>query len=178
MAHPQQMEFIRSVKSFFPKYFKRKIILEIGSLDINGSVRVFFEDCLYIGLDIGPGPGVDIVGTGHEYSAPDEIFDVAISCECFEHNPYWRETFANMTRVVKPGGLVIFTCATTGRAEHGTSACNPLFSPLTVEKGWEYYSNLTEEDFNGAFDLDKRFISLNFSVNPESCDLYFWGLVK
>ena len=51
-----------------------------------------------------------------DIALPTASFDVVISCECFEHNPYWRETFLNMTRVLRPGGLFVLTCATTGRA--------------------------------------------------------------
>ena len=37
-------------------------VLEIGSLDINGSVRPLFEDAeYYLGIDMQEGPGVDLV---------------------------------------------------------------------------------------------------------------------
>jgi hypothetical protein len=41
------------------------------------------------------GPGVDIVASGHEVNLASDSFAVTISAECFEHNPLWRETFAN-----------------------------------------------------------------------------------
>jgi len=50
-----------------------------------------FSDCDYIGLDVAPGNGVDIVCEGQNYDAPDESFDVVISCEVMEHNPFWRK---------------------------------------------------------------------------------------
>ncbi len=50
------------------------------------------------------GPGVDVVSSGHALDFPDETFDVTLSCECFEHNPYWLETFRNMHRMTKAGG--------------------------------------------------------------------------
>ena len=177
MAHIQQAEFIKAVKNKFPDYFYRTNVLEIGSLNINGTVRDFFNAADYVGLDVGEGPGVDIVISGHEYKT-EERFDCCVSCECFEHNPYWRETFTNMIDHCRPGGLVVMTCATTGRPEHGTQRSLPEDSPLTIANGWNYYKNLTETDFLTAFDLDEWFEEWKFSVNEEACDLYFHGLKK
>lgn len=173
MSHPQQIDFIRSVRDRFPQFFTGVDVLEVGSLDINGSVRRFFEDCSYIGVDIAEGPCVDLVALGNELDFPDESFDVVLSCECFEHNPFWWETFLNMVRMSR--GLVVFTCATEGRQEHGTTASNPECSPLTVEAGWNYYQNLTVNDFSDI-PMSDWFTDYGFTVNTESCDLYFWGV--
>lgn len=178
MSHPQQINFVKEVKSKFHSKFSNSKVLEIGSLDINGSVRPCFENCEYIGIDVGPGPGVDIVCEGQIYDAPNSSFDVVISCECFEHNPYWLETFTNMIRMCKDQGLVIFTCATTGRKEHGTTRTSPADSPLTISKGWDYYRNLTEEDFRNSLSFDHFFSSFEFSTNASSKDLYFWGVKR
>lgn len=176
MSHHQQLNYIKEVKDQFRSSFLNSRVLEIGSLDINGSIRQFFENCEYIGLDVGPGPGVDIVCEGQLFNDPDNSFDVTISCECFEHNPFWLETFKNMVRLCKPGGLVVFTCATTGRKEHGTSRTTPLDSPLTVKKGWDYYRNLEESDFTSELNLKSLFKDFKFSSSLSSKDLYFWGI--
>lgn len=178
MAHVQQLNYIQSIKESYVSYFKNSQVLEIGSLDINGSVRDFFHNCNYIGIDVGPGKGVDIVCEGQDYNEDDNFFDTVISCECFEHNPYWFETFTNMYRMCKNNGLILFTCATTGRPEHGTSRTSPKKSPLTVAKGWDYYRNLTEIDFTEKFNFSKNFSAYEFSTNTESFDLYFYGIKK
>ena len=172
MAHEAQRVFFEAVKGIYPEFFKDQRVLEVGSLNINGTVRDFFENCAYTGIDIGPGPGVDIVISGADYKAPDESFDIAVSAECFEHNPEWRETFSNMVRLVRPGGLIAFTCAGEGRPEHGTSNSDIGSSPLTVSLGWEYYRNLTPEDFSDLTDeVDGIFVE-----NSTACDLYFVGV--
>ena len=176
MSHKQQLDFVQSVKQQFPNYFVKSNVLEIGSLDINGSVKQFFTDCAYIGLDIALGPGVDVVGLGHEYDMPDSTFDCVISCECFEHDPYYEKTFINMIRLCRPGGLILFSCATTGRPEHGTSQCEPQSSPLTVAAGWDYYKNLVEQDFKAICDCDQTFSQYQFSQNSTMYDLYFYGI--
>ena len=177
MSHKEQIEFISKVKEKYSKYFTNKCVVEIGSLNINGSVRHFFEKCVYIGVDVGPGPGVDVVSLGHEYNMPNS-FDVAISCECFEHDPHWVDTFGNMIDLCKPNSLIIFSCATTGRKEHGTTSSEPQSSPLTVNLGWDHYKNLTEQDIRDKFDFDSIFDTYQFSENTESCDLYFYGIKK
>jgi len=66
--------------------------LEVGSLDINGSVRIVFERCDYLGVDLGEGKGVDLVCPGHLLEFPASSFDTVISCQCFEHDVHWQET--------------------------------------------------------------------------------------
>ena len=186
MSHIEQQQYIEQVQSKFPNSFNSKKVLEVGSLNINGTVRQFFTACEYVGIDVGAGPCVDIVCGGQEYDAPDASFDTIISCECFEHNPFWFETFENMIRMCKSGGLVIMTCAGTDREEHGTLRTSPHNSPLTVDLGWgNYYRNLNEFDFKVKMKLDDYFSEHEFSevihsgeANPNAKDLYFWGLRK
>ena len=178
MAHLQQAQFVDNLRLKLPGYFKNTKVLEIGSLNINGSVRSFFEGCDYIGIDLEEGPGVDIVCAGQDFQAPLQSFDVVCSLECFEHNPFWLETFVNMARLCRPGGLIFFTCATTGRPEHGTARTTPQDSPFTVNAGWDYYRNLTERDFRQQIYFDALFQYSYFSVGASTRDLYFYGKMK
>ena len=174
MAHQEQFDFVNSVKDSFPDLFKKKRILDIGSLNINGSVRELFEDCEYIGVDLDYGPGVDLVCAGQDLRFRDNYFDMSVSCECFEHNPHWEETFQNMICMSKT--MVIITCATEGRPEHGTARTSAGDSPFNAN--WNYYKNLTIEDFSNAVDLDSAFEWWLHKVNPKTNDLYFCGAVR
>jgi len=178
MAHTQQFDFVQKVKLKYPTFFFQKKVLEVGSLNINGSVRDFFSYCNYLGIDVGPGPCVDLVCQGQVLDHPDNTYDVSLSCEYFEHNPYWVETFQNMYRMTTSGGLVFMTCATTGRPEHGTTRSDPVSSPLTIGIGWDYYKNLTEQDFRDSFDIDEMFSEYKFEVGTPHEDLYFYGIKK
>lgn len=171
MAHPEQFDFVKSVRDRFPNHFASVRVLEVGSLDINGSIRQFFTDCEYTGVDLGPGAGVDQIAAGETLDYPDHTFDTTASCECFEHNEHWQETFANMWRMTRSGGLVFFTCATTGRKEHGTRRTNPTSSPYAQD----YYRNLTANDF-GVLPLDEWFSDHQFTVESRHHDLCFWGV--
>ncbi len=172
MAHQQQQDFVRAVKAAFPNFFYGQRVLEIGSLDINGTIRGHFIGCAYTGLDVGAGPGVDVVCQGQDYAAPDASFDTVISCEVMEHNPYWRETFANMARLCRPGGLVLMTCASLGRPEHGTTRSTKADAPLIA---WEYYRNLTPRDFKASLNFHDEFSVFRFFENVDSRDTYFVG---
>lgn len=177
MAHYQQLKFLSVFVEFFGLGNKDLTVLEIGSYDVNGSVRQLFGIAKYVGCDLVSGPGVDVVASGHEIKFPDHSFDVVLSTECFEHNPYWPQTLMNMERIVKPGGLVCITCASTGRVEHGTSRSLPFESPGTVSQKSEYYKNISIEEFDG-FVRKEYYSSLYLRFNPISNDLYFVGRVS
>jgi len=175
MAHPEQQVFCKSVKAKFPKSFKDVDVLDIGSLDINGNNRYLFENYTYTGVDIGEGPNVDIVSKGHEYKVTKH-YDVVISTECFEHDQHWKETIKNCIDLLKPGGLFLFSCATTGRQEHGTSRTTPQDSPFTHKEFNDYYMNLTEYDIRQIQGFDDSFSKMKFKVNKRTKDLYFYGI--
>ena len=169
MSHQAQLDFVAGLKQRLPEYFRKGRVLEVGSLDINGSVRQFFEDCDYTGVDLGEGKGVDLVARGEELDYFDGNFTVCLSCECFEHNPEWAATLRNMIRM--SSGLVFFSCATTGRPEHGTRRTSPQDAPISGD----YYRNLTEDDVRQEVDLS-AFKVYEFISNDKAHDLYFWGI--
>ena len=173
MSHPFQREFVSLAARHFPEFFTDRAVLEIGSLNVNGTVRDFFRDCRYVGLDVAPGRDVDVVCEGQNYDGPEASFDTVLSCEAMEHNPAWSETFVNMVRLCRPGGLVLMTCATTGRREHGTTRTQPGDSPSTF--AWDYYRNLTRADFE-RLPLRGMFSDYGFWCNWVAFDLYFCGI--
>tara|TARA_B100001057_G_C22736499_1_gene905994 strand:- start:144 stop:917 length:774 start_codon:yes stop_codon:yes gene_type:complete len=174
MSHYQQIEFCKLFKNEF--FESKKIsILELGSYDVNGSIRTIFDNTSkYIGLDLIKGPGVDIVYDGKDIPINQE-FDLCISCECFEHNPNYFENFLKMIELAKKDGLVVFTCATIGRSEHGTTDSDLKSSPGSMEK-WNYYKNLKKSHFTKRINLAKFFYKFLFFENYISKDLYFIGI--
>jgi hypothetical protein len=181
MAHERQQDFCKKVKAVFPEYFKGVNVCDIGSLDINGNNHYLFEDYAYMGVDVGRGKNVNVVCSGHTFKPIGlNKYDIVISTECFEHDMYWRETISNVCEnLLRDGGMFLFTCATTGRPEHGTSRSAPHDSPLTTQlpNDWaDYYMNLTQDDIEECIELDKYFKIWRFSTDMESHDLYFWGI--
>ena len=81
--------------------------------------------------------------------------------------------------MLKPGGLFLFTCATTGRPEHGTIRTAPSDSPFLqfVSAEWgDYYKNLTKEDIIAIQGFTYVFPDGIFEIGNESLDLYFAGI--
>lgn len=177
MSHAEQVGFFKAVVDANQAFVEGASVLEIGSYNVNGSVRDLFAAAgRYVGVDLVEGPGVDLVGFGHEVDHPDSSYDVTISGECFEHDPYWCETFSNMVRMTRPGGLVVFSCASRGRAEHGTMRTDKTESPGTQGVGFDYYRNLNESDFEEMLPLRSMFTHYRFWYLPTHFDLYFAGI--
>lgn len=183
MAHPEQFNFIHSVRERYPGLFRGTSVLDVGSWDVNGNNRPHFEDVEYTGVDIVDGKNVDIVTPIHLYKT-EGTYDVVISSECLEHDMHYKESLARMAELTKGGGLLVFTCATTGRREHGTLRSLPGDSlttklPEFLNPEWpNYYKNITEEHVREVWDVETLFSKYEFSVNTGACDLYFWGLKK
>lgn len=181
MSHPSMQSFVKEILQSIlnEQNINNCRLLEIGSCDVNGSVREIVKNSLnpseHIGVDLMDGPNVDLVCSGHQVDLPSGSFDLTISFECLEHNPYWVETLDNMRRMTKPNGYLIMSCATLGRLEHGTARTNPASSPGTQGIGWNYYKNLTENDFKPSF--LSSFNDYHFWVNKNAKDLYFIGSV-
>jgi SAM-dependent methyltransferase len=181
MAHDRQREYCQRIKWIFPEYFTGVNVCDIGSLDLNGNNHYLFSDYSYIGVDIGRGPNVNVVSKGHEYRPIDgKKYDTVICTEVFEHDMYWKDTIQNVIdNLLRPGGLFVFSCATTGRPEHGTRRTTPQDSPFTSEIENDYYMNLTEQDVREEIDMENYFSEHEFIARetwPQ--DLYFWGLKK
>jgi hypothetical protein len=92
-------------------------VIEIGSLDINGSVRPVFQGAEYIGLDPQEGPGVDWVGDALDYE-PEKKVDCVVCCEVLEHSPKWEELVKKGMEWLDEDGVFLITAAGPGREPH------------------------------------------------------------
>ncbi|MBL4885345.1 MAG: methyltransferase domain-containing protein [Planctomycetaceae bacterium] len=170
MSHFAQRKFCSKVKQKFSNYFENKRVLEIGSRDVNGSVRNLFENCDYIGIDAVQAAGVDQVCLGHEFNDAPNSFDVVCAVEVFEHDPYAKQTVANMLNLLRPGGLFFMTCAGQGRPEHGTTRTGPLYGPDA-----DFYCNVSSSMFL-EWVQDSPFEEIFLQYNRESSDLYCFAI--
>jgi SAM-dependent methyltransferase len=178
----QWLDYVKNtIGDAYPHLFSKCSVLDVGSLDVCGTARPYWSGCAYTGLDIAPGPGVDVVSVCHEWNPPGGPYETVVSCDALEHDMHWRKTLPAMVRLLKPGGLLVFTCASTGRLKHGTVDSIPSSSPLTVARGGEwgsYYQNLAESDIRSVLDIERTFWMWEFSTRYGSMglDLRMWGL--
>lgn len=97
------------------------IILDFGSLDVNGSYRQVFSEPIwkYYGMDMSDGPNVDIV-LKKPYiwkEVKSRSIDVFISGQAFEHVEFFWLTLLEMIRVMKDNGICCIL-APSGGPEH------------------------------------------------------------
>ncbi len=96
---------------------ERITVLDIGGADVNGSFRPLFNDPKYhyLTVDIADAPGVSIV-LDDPYKLPldDASVDLVLSGSMMEHCEFFWLAFAEMMRVVKPGGYAFVIAPSTG----------------------------------------------------------------
>ena len=155
MSHKVQQDWCKGLKIAMPRFFKDQAVIEMGSLNVNGSLRPLFDDCVYTGVDVVPGKDVDVVGMFHGIEFKDVQvlpFDVVCSVNSLEHDMYFDKTLPKMYDILRPGGLM-FISAGFKWEEHGTLKSAPQASGTTQLGGsWaDYYRNVTPEDIMRHF---------------------------
>ena len=102
------------IESYWSESFSR--VLDVGSLNVNGTLRDFAPaGAEYMGVDLAPGPGVDLViADPHKLPLADNAYDLIVSTSCFEHDPLFWLTFLEMVRVAKPGGFIYINAPSNG----------------------------------------------------------------
>ena len=177
--HDAASHFMRFIQNALPEAFENKRVLDVGSGDINGNNRGLFTNCEYHGNDVAPARNVTIVCRTKDLLFENESFDTIVSTECFEHDPEYKDSWRRVYEMLKPGGLFVFTCATTGRPEHGTRRTSPGDSIGTmygISGMSDYYKNLTVDDIEDVFDVDTMFSTCMVYYNYTSHDMYFVGI--
>jgi SAM-dependent methyltransferase len=111
-------------------------VLEVGASEFTtGNYRSAMASLRadYIGVDIESGDGVDLV-LDDPYVLPfdDESFDIVVSGQTFEHNEQFWRTFAEMTRVLSPHGVMIAIAPSAG-PEHRFPVDCYRFLPDTMQ---------------------------------------------
>ena len=122
MCHSGCIEFAASRLS--AEEVNDRDVLEVGSRDVNGSVRTVIEalgPASYLGVDIEEGPGVDVIcdATNLVSRFGRERFDVVISTELLEHVCDWRSVIGEMKSVLRTGGVLLITTRSKGFGVHG-----------------------------------------------------------
>ena len=207
MAHIQQQEFVVLLRSKFPKYFKGTTVLEWGSLDTNGNVSFLFSNSKYLGVDVQEGENVDLVSAMNNININEDTlkwirgdtkliegqptknttfdildlkskFDVVYSCEMLQHDFFYKDSLKKMYTILKPGGLLFFTCGGYNRQRE--------YVPLEWQNNEKftkknYCENITTHQFTKMFDLELLFCDFSIEYNGSGTtggDLYFWGIKR
>lgn len=96
-----------------PATGQRLTALDVGSYDYNGSFRGLIErrGWTYTGLDIQPGPNVDVVAPApYQYPFESDMFDVVLCGNMLHNVEHPWLLLPELARVLKPRGqLVVVT---------------------------------------------------------------------
>ncbi len=158
--HREAMDYVRAVS-------RPSRVCELGSFDVNGSCRELYQGWEYVGIDIRPGKGVNVVA---DISEPDlrtkhelGFFDVVVCTEVLEHCKGWQQVIANAADLLCPGGKFIVAAAALGRKPHNCDG-----GPEIPEG--EHYENIDPKDL--AEILEQHFSRHNIKVARNNNDVY------
>jgi SAM-dependent methyltransferase len=86
------------------------LIYDIGSKDITGGEYAFGkppDNAQVVGVDIEPGPGVDIVADAHDlFMVEDSSVDCVVTVSTLGHVRYPQKMMKEIYRILRPGGFV------------------------------------------------------------------------
>lgn len=139
--HHSAMEFLKKARK---ADVYESPVLEIGSININGSARELWGNLNpYLGIDIVPGPGVDYVVDFRTVKSPksnyylNQRFHTILCTEVLEHvDPV--SMIEAMWRFMHDTTKVVITCAGPSRQVHSADGAPQL-------RFDEYYENVWPE---------------------------------
>jgi hypothetical protein len=133
--HPSAHDYVAEQVA---KYGPFVSVLEVGSRNVNGGVRYLFGECVYEGVDIVDGDGVDFVCDATVW-LPSGPYDCVVCCEVFEHVAAWPAIVDNAFKVLMPNGVLLLTMAGPGRTPHSAIDGGPV-------RPGEFYGNVQPDE--------------------------------
>lgn len=90
-------------------------ILEIGSYQVAGQegvadLRTLFPGRSYLGVDVRPGRGVDLLASVEALPYADGSIGTILALSTLEHVPRFWHAFEEMHRVLRPDGALLVAC--------------------------------------------------------------------
>jgi SAM-dependent methyltransferase len=109
-------------------------IYEFGSFIVDGQeqradLRSLFPKKKFIGADMRPGKGVDVILNLHKIDLPNNTANTIICVETLEHVEYPRKALSEIHRVLKPGGVLIISSSMSQKI-HGYPEDYWRFTPM------------------------------------------------
>jgi SAM-dependent methyltransferase len=89
-------------------------VFEFGAYQVEGQrdyadLRGLFPGRIYVGCDMRPGPGVDRIEDVSSTSLADGVAGTVLCIETFEHVFEVQRAFAEVFRILRPGGVFLMT---------------------------------------------------------------------
>jgi len=177
MCSTSVMEWVCFQALKHKKEMQNSRILEVGSKNVNGSVKRIIEAAWnpreYVGVDIEYGKNVDMVLDVKEITDRFgfEAFDAVICMEVMEHVKEWRPAVINLKMVLKTNGILLLTTRSFGFPYHGYPHDYWRYEVSDMENIFADMTNEIEQDSldKGVFVFARRPPSLeqqNYDLAP------------
>ena len=102
------------MREIVEKYkFGGATVVDAGSYDVNGTYKDLFSGGEYIGVDIIPGPNVDVLMDSDEWNKIKNV-DAVISGSTLEHVSDIPKLMKSIYGALKPGGLLCIIVPSQG----------------------------------------------------------------
>lgn len=118
--HTSSLEHMKKLVDTYLQPEEKLTILDIGSCDINGTYKQFFDrpNWKYTGTDLATGKNVDVVmPSPYSLPFPSGSLDLVISGQVFEHVEFFWLTWLEIVRILKPDGRIFLIAPSRGN-EH------------------------------------------------------------
>ncbi len=186
--HEASFEKMRAFRNTYVAPRGRPIrVLDVGSGNNPGTVsyRDLFgtPDFEYVGLDVEAGHNVDVVPEDPFCwsGIASESFDLVISGQTFEHNPYFWITAAEIARVLVPGGLAAVIAPSAGQVHRFPYDCWRFYpdswAATSAYVGLELVESFTEESApDRPIGGTRQWLdAMMVARKPEVCGADFYG---
>lgn len=147
-------------------------VLDVGGANVNGSYSDIFSDARfqYIGADISPANGVDLV-LQDPYQLPfhDNSVDIILCGQAFEHVEFFWRLFEEMSRILHDDGLIFLIVPSQGPIHRYPVDCY-RFLPDTMPALARYTGISLVKHWMDSRGPWHDLVGV-FSKNPSACDL-------
>ena len=155
--HKNSKLWLADLKAMYPRHFEYASVLELGSKDVNGSVREFFDHCDYTGIDKEPGEGVDIVVDARN-TLFKKNFNTIICFSLLEHEEDWKTVLSHNVQFLMESGRMFFSFGSEGNIKH-----------MDVWKPVPHKEFLAWAEFIGLEVMDSFFEEEKYGNNCRGC---------
>jgi hypothetical protein len=165
--HYNNRLWLSELKRDNPEWFNGTRVLELGSGGAEPFIReLFVNPTEYVGVDIVPGPTVDVVADAATVDFGISRFMPVMCFSLLEHAPNWRECLTNGTKYVEQGGVMVGCHGAEGNQHHG-----PEPWKIVPEQDFKEHVKTLDVDIVEAFFEEARY-------GPDCTGAYDWILRK
>jgi SAM-dependent methyltransferase len=148
-VHQGNIDWLKDLNTRFASELREARLLELGSLNVNGTARDYLHVKKWVGIDKEGGPDVDIICSAIQTRFPPESFDVILCTSMLEHDPDWRASLFWNLQWLKKGGLFFLSWGAEGNQHHLPEP----WAPVPAADVWDWMlDQLHQENLTACLD--------------------------